>query len=359
MLLKSLKINSIKKLPKLSFSSLTTIENERKLTLSKIYLGKFDNLSQSQKIQLAHSGDLWWNYHKLGNRVISLSDSTYSLLKNLDNSSKELCHHDPFIDNNSPVWKAFRLSLTHHSTSIEGNKLTRDQVEKVLDEFGEGIALGVGISELDIDGSSQESPHDIAEVVNHASAMEFIKKKWMIQKREGIVITIKDMEDLFKILMPDPNSSSFLMDTKYLPENQGCFRRTPIKIRGSPTVRPYPHEVVSLLNKIIQLRFVQHADIHPIVADILFMMNFLFIHPYPDGNGRISRLIFQILLYHNGYFGCIIPKEDRSLFFSHFTPYFENGKMDGVVSYLANRIQHFHEELDSFEKKKVISPTFC
>jgi hypothetical protein len=46
------------------------------------------------------------------------------------------------IDEHSPVWKAFRVALAHHSTSIEGNKLTKPQVATVIDDFGEGVAKG-------------------------------------------------------------------------------------------------------------------------------------------------------------------------------------------------------------------------
>jgi Fic family protein len=191
--------------------------------------------------------------------------------------------------------------------------------------------------------------------VNHAAAVEFIRKNWMVEKRIDRSISIQDMESLFQILMPDHVGSVSILDLNNLPLNQGLFRRTVIRVRGSPTVRPYPHEIRALIQKAIDLRFQEHAVLHPVVADILFMMNFLFIHPYSDGNGRISRLMFQLMLYSKGYFGCIIPFTEKALFFSHFTPYFEEGHCDGIVSYVSKRIQSFHQELIDYERGKGIS----
>ena len=57
------------------------------------------------------------------------------------------------------------LTMTHHSTAVEGNKLSIVNTEKMLDEFGDGISRCIGITES-----------STIEVVNHAATMEFTKK---------------------------------------------------------------------------------------------------------------------------------------------------------------------------------------
>jgi Fic family protein len=40
---------------------------------------------------------------------------------------------------------------------------------------------------------------------------------------------------------------------------------------------------------------------HPLVSIACFVLDFLCIHPFRDGNGRVSRLVTLLALYHHGY----------------------------------------------------------
>ena len=43
------------------------------------------------------------------------------------------------------------------------------------------------------------------------------------------------------------------------------------------------------------------AEVAPLLLDIMFVLDFLCIHPFNDGNGRMSRLITLLLLYQSGF----------------------------------------------------------
>lgn len=58
----------------------------------------------------------------------------------------------------------------------------------------------------------------------------------------------------------------------------------------------YMSELVALWNHCLRERWV-----HPLVAMAAFNLDFLCIHPFRDGNGRVSRLLLLLQCYHLGY----------------------------------------------------------
>jgi len=65
----------------------------------------------------------------------------------------------------------------------------------------------------------------------------------------------------------------------------------------SPAKTPvFVAELIDLWNQCLRERWV-----HPIVAMAAFNLDFLSIHPFRDGNGRVSRLLLLLQCYHLGY----------------------------------------------------------
>lgn len=65
----------------------------------------------------------------------------------------------------------------------------------------------------------------------------------------------------------------------------------------SPVKTPiFIAELIKLWNQCLRERW-----IHPLVAMAAFNLDFLCIHPFRDGNGRVSRLILLLQCYHLGY----------------------------------------------------------
>ncbi|MEL6944951.1 MAG: Fic family protein [Bacteroidota bacterium] len=49
-------------------------------------------------------------------------------------------------------------------------------------------------------------------------------------------------------------------------------------------------------------RSFENEELHPLIIIGTFVYEFLSIHPYQDGNGRLSRLLTTLLLLRNGYY---------------------------------------------------------
>lgn len=65
-----------------------------------------------------------------------------------------------------------------------------------------------------------------------------------------------------------------------------------------------PFETPEALDKICEEynRVIGNLEVEPLIAIPIFIHDFLCIHPFNDGNGRISRLLTTLLLYRNGFY---------------------------------------------------------
>ncbi len=65
-----------------------------------------------------------------------------------------------------------------------------------------------------------------------------------------------------------------------------------------------PYETPEALDKICEEynRVIGNMELEPLIAIPVFIHDFLCIHPFNDGNGRMSRLLTTLLLYRNGFY---------------------------------------------------------
>lgn len=65
-----------------------------------------------------------------------------------------------------------------------------------------------------------------------------------------------------------------------------------------------PYETPEALDKICEEynRVIGNMELEPLIAVPIFIHDFLCIHPFNDGNGRMSRLLTTLLLYQNGFY---------------------------------------------------------
>ena len=65
-----------------------------------------------------------------------------------------------------------------------------------------------------------------------------------------------------------------------------------------------PFETPEALEKICEEynRVIGNMEVEPLIAIPVFIHDFLCIHPFNDGNGRMSRLLTTLLLYRNGFY---------------------------------------------------------
>lgn len=193
-------------------------------------------------------------------------------------AAKQIIDHAPLL----PYYeKKFRddalVRAVHFGTHIEGNELNITQAEKVMQ--GEDVVA---------------RQRDVQEVINYRKAMEYIGE---LQGNGELQIDEALINKLHKLTVDR------LLD----PEKTGSFRKTGVVIRnsfsGEVSFRP-PEAVAVPLQINDLLAFINSAsdeDVHPVLKSGIVHYEFVRIHPFVDGNGRVGRCLSTLILYEEGY----------------------------------------------------------
>lgn len=129
-----------------------------------------------------------------------------------------------------------------------------------------------------------------------------------------------------------------------------------------------PFETPEALDKICEEfnRVIGNMEIEPLIAISIFIHDFLCIHPFNDGNGRMSRLLTTLLLYRSGFYvGKYISLEakiakNKDLYYDALNQAqvgWHEGKEDNVpfIKYLLGTIlaayKDFEERFELIEEK--------
>ena len=165
------------------------------------------------------------------------------------------------------------------STRIEGSKLSDEEVTVLLQQ--------IDITKLE-DRDSQE-------VVGYFNAFDVISESFL-----DIEISENSIKNLHNILMKYSTKDEWHKGN-YKQHSNAVAANFPDgtkQIVFQTTEAGFPTEVAmrDLINW-----YQNDTTTHPLVKSCLFTYEFLSIHPFQDGNGRLSRLISSLLLLKNGY----------------------------------------------------------
>lgn len=165
------------------------------------------------------------------------------------------------------------------STRIEGSRLTDEEVDVLLKE--------IDVTKLE-DRDSQE-------VVGYFEALDIISESY-----NDIQVSTGDIKNLHNILM------------KYSAKDE--WHKGEYKQHTNAVQAKYPDGSSYIIFQTTEPGFAtenamdmlvrwynSEEAVHPLVKCSIFTYEFLSIHPFQDGNGRLSRLISALLLLKSGY----------------------------------------------------------
>jgi len=168
------------------------------------------------------------------------------------------------------------VRTVHHGTHIEGNELDLSQAEKVV--LGQQVVA---------------RERDIQEVLNYREVMEAIGNFSREVKDINEELIFKLHKMTVKNILPA--------------ETSGVYRQKQVVIKsgvtGEVTFRP-PMPVVVPLEVQDLCAFINdpaNYDIHPVLKSGIVHYEFVRIHPFVDGNGRVARALATLVLFLEGY----------------------------------------------------------
>ncbi len=201
------------------------------------------------------------------------------------------------IDEFKGAWKALgtlapeRLSALRRvatiesigsSTRIEGSKLSDSEVEKLL-------------SNLSVHSFASR---DEQEVAGYAETMEQIFQSW-----EYIPLTENLVRQLHRDLLRHSDKDECHRGTyKTSPNNVVAFDAEGNQL-GVVFETAAPFDTPQLMAELIDWTnaALETKRLHPLLVIGIFTVTFLAIHPFQDGNGRLSRILTTLLLLRSGY----------------------------------------------------------
>ncbi|EFN77678.1 FIC domain-containing protein [Harpegnathos saltator] len=194
-------------------------------------------------------------------------------------------------------WQGHVLCI-HHSATIEGNTCSPTQIHEILKsgqpiagkppiECHEIIGLDAAINQLPLTGRFEE--YDL----------------WRVHW------------NLFKAI--DPASA-------------GKYRKVQVFV-GSH-VPPSWKAVPKLMVKWCHWMNQHHSNLHPVVLAAIAHFSLVFVHPFVDGNGKISRLFMNLVLAQHGFPPTIIQYGDRSLYYDCLERAEESGDIIPLIRFI-------------------------
>jgi Fic family protein len=241
------------------------------------------------------------------------------------------------IKNDSFDYQKFnQFAIVHHSNSIEGSTLTKQETYLLLDEHL----------------TPKNKPLEFSLMaVDHLQALKFVIQ--LAEEKKQLTIDI--IQQISALLLKSTGSkiSSIAGD---FDSSKGDFRLVTVRA-GSTTFMDYKKvpqrvsELIEFINTEISNKS-NFNEINELAFDAHFQI--VSIHPFADGNGRISRLLMNYIQHFHKLPLSIVYAEDKQDYFSSLQ---ETRKSENIIHFrnfmFEQTTKFLNEQIKELTKKQV------
>ena len=226
------------------------------------------------------------------------------------------------------VGQKLRLEANYNSNAIEGNTLTYGETRSLI--LHGLTAHGKPMRDhLDIEG------HDEAvKAIEHAISDDHELNEVFIR-------------NLHRILLKEPYEKNAVTPDGNVVRRTisiGDYKTTPNNVTTSTGETYYftpPDQVKSAMGDLIDwYRAKEREGEHPIIIAATFHYRFVRIHPFDDGNGRMARLLMNMILIKHGYTVSLIRQDDRDEYLNQLEQADKTEDLTEFISYIASSCEY-------------------
>lgn len=278
-----------------------------------------------------------------------------NIFNKIDQLKKEIDALRPIsTDLEAKIMQKFRLDWNYNSNAIEGNRLTFGETKTFL------------LHGITADGKPLKDHLDIK---GHNKALLLLED--IIH--ENRPITESFIRELHQMILQEDYYNKAVTptgdETRRLIK-VGEYKQAPNHVKtatGEIFRFASPEETPAEMDQLIQwLRSeTEKGDdetLHPVALAALFHYKFIRIHPFDDGNGRLARILMNMLLMRAGYPPSVIKAAEKEAYYTAlrkgdgddlnaFVEYVGMVLLDSLELYLKGAKGESIEELDDFDKK--------
>ena len=240
----------------------------------------------------------------------------------LDERKRELDALSPLTSEiYAPVRRKLRILADHHSSAIEGNTLT-------LGETAEYLRSGTR--------PPGKPESEVMEIRGHDDAVEAVEEAL----RTGEALTEEFLLRLHRVLMSPVVKQEAAFSGLPPPSTRpvGGYKTICNSVntsRGEKVFTPPVETPEAMRGLLAWLESQQEAAPHAVAVAAEFHWRFVEIHPFYDGNGRMARLLMNLILRQRGYPEAVFRVQDRDLYLDHLVQA-DAGEISGFIRFIAN-----------------------
>jgi Fic family protein len=222
------------------------------------------------------------------------------------------------------IRRYFRIKNIYHSNAIEGNVLDVGETRQVVEH---GLTL------------TGKPLKDQAEAKNLSQAIDYLEQ---LASKATEPIRETDVRQLHYLVLKGIND-----------DNAGKYRTETVEIAGSDFLPPGPETIPASMEEFgawLGTASIRTSDEYGALTALLNAAVahtwLVHIHPFIDGNGRVARLLMNLILMRHGFPIAIITKEDRLRYYDAL----EISQSSNLTPFLALLSESLHESLEEYER---------
>jgi len=201
----------------------------------------------------------------------------------------------------------FELEWTYHSNAIEGNTLTLQETRLIIEE---GITIG------------NRSMKEHFEAINHKKAIDYVESL----VKEKTKIQEKDVLQLHNLIMMN-------IDVR----EKGQYRTSNVYIAQAEFIPVDSMQVYGLMLDFYDYINKNPEKLNPVELAAMAHFKLAHIHPFVDGNGRMARLLMNLILMRAGFPIVVILSSDRKQYYARLR-LADKGDVKPFVEFVARSV---------------------